>query len=136
VIRRDDGQVLVFERTDIPGAWQFPQGGLDPGETPVEAAWREVAEETGLTKADLTLVAEHAEWIAYELPEERRRAKTGLGQVQKWFSFRPIHDALVPTPDQHEFSAYRWVTVDWLLGHVAEFRQSAYERGLRGLLDG
>jgi len=48
VVRRGDGRVLAFERADRPGQWQLPQGGLERGETPVEAAWRELGEETGL----------------------------------------------------------------------------------------
>ena len=51
VVRRDDGLVMAFERADLPGQWQLPQGGLEAGESPVEAAWRELAEETGLGPA-------------------------------------------------------------------------------------
>ena len=47
VVRRSDGQVMAFERADAPGAWQLPQGGIESGETPEQAAWRELREETG-----------------------------------------------------------------------------------------
>ena len=49
-VRRDDGQLLAFERADVPGQWQLPQGGLETAERPVEAAWRELGEETGLER--------------------------------------------------------------------------------------
>lgn len=130
VIRRADGQVLAFERADIPGAWQLPQGGLDPGESPFEAAWREVAEETGLGPDDLESVAEFPEWVAYEVPADRRSSKTGMGQVQRWFLFRPRHDQIVPRPDGREFSNWMWVSPAWLVDHVVDFRRAGYARVL------
>jgi putative (di)nucleoside polyphosphate hydrolase len=51
IIRREDGRVLIGERSDFPGSWQFPQGGIDEGESPAEAVRREVLEETGLSDA-------------------------------------------------------------------------------------
>ena len=130
VILRDDGDVLAFERADVRGAWQLPQGGIDAGEEPGETAWREVAEETGLGPAELELVAEYPEWIAYEVPAERRLRKTGLGQVQRWFLFRARHDSIEPAPDQREFVDWRWVSPAWLIEHVVEFRRAGYERVL------
>ena len=56
VVRRDDGRVLAFERVDAPGQWQLPQGGVESREDPLDAAWRELAEETGLTSDDAELV--------------------------------------------------------------------------------
>jgi putative (di)nucleoside polyphosphate hydrolase len=133
VIRRADGFVLAFERADIPGAWQLPQGGMDPGETPFEAVWREVEEETGLGPDELESVAEFPEWVAYEVPEDRRTKKTGLGQVQRWFLFRARHDEIVPTPDGREFTAWRWVSPNWLVDHVVDFRHAGYARVLGSL---
>jgi len=88
MVARPDGCVLVLERVDKPGQWQLPQGGLDVGEEPREAALRELQEETGIAPVHVELLAEHPGWLAYELPPERRRQKTGRGQVQKWFLFR------------------------------------------------
>ncbi len=130
VILSSDDRVLAFERADVPGAWQLPQGGIDEGEHPQETAWREVEEETGLTAADLDLVAEFPEWISYELPHEVRSAKTGFGQTQKWFLFRVKDDSVVPTPDQREFVAWRWVEPAWLIDHVVAFRTESYRRVL------
>ena len=82
VISDAAGRVLALERADIPGAWQFPQGGLEDDETPVEAVFREIAEETGLSKDALTLVAHYPGLLAYELPRRAQSPKTGMGQVQ------------------------------------------------------
>jgi putative (di)nucleoside polyphosphate hydrolase len=82
------GKVLAVERGDSPGAWQLPQGGIDTGETALEAAYRELQEETFLTREDVELIGEYPDWLVYELPIAFRRPKTGLGQAQKWFFFR------------------------------------------------
>jgi putative (di)nucleoside polyphosphate hydrolase len=132
VVARSDGHVLVFERLDKPGQWQLPQGGLDVGEEPHEAALRELQEETGIATAHVELLAEHPEWLAYELPPERRRHKTGRGQVQKWFLFR-FHGAdsdidLEPPPGQRqEFRDFRWVRLDDLIEEVWEVRCPIYQ---------
>jgi putative (di)nucleoside polyphosphate hydrolase len=131
VVARSDGCVLVFERLDRPGQWQFPQGGLDVGEEPLDAALRELREETGISPGHVQLVAEHPGWLAYELPPERRRGKTGRGQVQKWFLFRFLgEDAdieLEPHPaERQEFVAYRWIDLADLVESVWEIRRPIY----------
>lgn len=131
VVERSDGQILAFERIDTPGAWQLPQGGIDVAEAPQQAAWRELAEETALTSDQVALVGEHPDWIAYAWPPEVVTGKR-LGQVQRWFTFRVRADDVEPTPDGHEFGAWRWVTRAWMLDHVVEFRRPAYRRGLGG----
>lgn len=133
VVRRHvDSQVLAFERRDIPGAWQLPQGGMHEGEEPVETAWRELREETGLGPADVVLEAEHPEWVVYEVPRDRRSPKIGRGQAQRWFTFRAVSDEVTPRPDGREFVDWRWVEVEWLVDHVVEFRRPGYRRVLRG----
>ncbi|MFM8650631.1 MAG: NUDIX domain-containing protein, partial [Actinomycetota bacterium] len=64
IVRRGDGQLLAFERRDSPGSWQLPQGGIDAGETPTDAAWRELHEETGLDINSVRLVGECPDWIS------------------------------------------------------------------------
>ncbi len=123
------GRVMAFERTDIAGQWQLPQGGIDDGESAVEAAWRELGEETGLTETEVELVDEFPDWTAYEWPHGPR--KNGrLGQCQRWFTFRVRDDDVSPTPDGREFGDWQWVDRGWLIDNVVEFRRPSYARVL------
>ncbi|HEX6421887.1 MAG TPA: RNA pyrophosphohydrolase [Acidimicrobiales bacterium] len=130
VVRNAGGRVLVLERRDHPGSWQFPQGGIDRGEDRLAAAHRELHEETGLEPNDVTLVRPLGRWLVYELPEEHRSRKTGLGQVQWWFLFQ--HREGRPAPDvnaapDNEFSASEWVSFDEAVSRAVEFRKPVYE---------
>jgi putative (di)nucleoside polyphosphate hydrolase len=90
VVRHPDGkQLLAFERSDSPDSWQLPQGGLDTGEEPIEGAWRELFEETGVRS--VTLLDRTPGWITYDFPPDLGgpRAKWGhKGQKQVWFAYR------------------------------------------------
>lgn len=123
------GRVMAFERSDLPGEWQLPQGGVDEGETVEQAAWRELGEETGLSAHDVTLVAEFPEWTAYEWPAGPR--KNGrMGQVQRWFTFQVTDPGVEPVPDGVEFRSWKWVEPRWLVDNVVEFRRPSYRRVL------
>ena len=131
VVTDGAGLVLVCERSDWPGAWQFPQGGLDAGEAPAAAAGRELEEETAISADQVELVAEVPEWLAYEVPAEHRKAKTGWGQVQRWYLFRLLPGAAGPDlarAKDDEFSAFRWVTLAEAAEGAVEFRQPVYRR--------
>ena len=135
VVRSPDlTHVLAFERADAAGSWQLPQGGLKAGEAPIEGAWRELLEETGLGEVDVVARAEFPEWLAYEWPDELKGLKGGLahriGQVQRWFLFDALAPDIVPTPDGSEFVAWQWVEPQWLVNHVVEWRRGPYERVL------
>lgn len=130
VVRRADGQVLAFERVRPRGQWQLPQGGLERGETPEGAAWRELGEETGLGADDVELVGEHDEWIVTSWPADVVGTSGRLGQAQRWFEFRARDGAAEPTPDGREFRAWKWVPVSWLVDHVVPFKRPGYERVL------
>jgi len=129
VVSNSKGRVLAFQRTDFPGQWQLPQGGIDVGESPVEGAWRELEEETGLGPTDVRLVDEYPDWTVYEWPDGVKRGAR-LGQAQRWFFFEARHDDVEPTPDGDEFDDWKWVKVPWLVDQVVEFRKPSYQRVL------
>lgn len=125
------GRVLVLERSAIPDAWQRPQGGIEGDEAAIDALWRELREETGLTIEQLELRYEVPEWLGYELPPEARSGKTGRGQVHKWFVLRVRdHDVPVQVGDasQAEFSSWRWVQLTELIELSVPFREPVYRR--------
>lgn len=130
-VARADGRVLALERVDQPDRWQMPQGGLNVGEEPVEASLRELQEETGLGADRVELVAEHPDWLAYELPPARRRNERARGQVQKWFLYRFLGDdddidLTPPRGERQEFKAYRWMDLAELADTMWEVKRPIY----------
>jgi putative (di)nucleoside polyphosphate hydrolase len=126
---RDGGLVFVGQRTDAIGAWQMPQGGIDEGETPREAALRELHEEVGTDKA--TIVAESRDWHYYDLPPALAARMWGgryRGQRQKWFALRFLgSDADINVATAHpEFSAWKWAHIDELLDLIVPFKRDVY----------
>lgn len=117
-----------------PQLWQMPQGGIDKGEDPLPAAYRELYEETGMKT--VSLIAEAPEWINYDLPEHL--IGIGLkgkyrGQTQRWFAFRFEGDeseiAINPPPGGHsaEFDAWEWKPMQDLPGLIVPFKRAVYE---------
>jgi putative (di)nucleoside polyphosphate hydrolase len=134
VIVNRRGLVLAFERANVRGAWQFPQGGLDLGETPVQAMFREVREETGLTRRHLRLLDRHPTLLVYELPRRSRSKKTGMGQVQYWFYLAWKGDPdTVPEPPADEFRAAAWMTAAQVIRRAVPFRRPVYRALARHL---
>jgi putative (di)nucleoside polyphosphate hydrolase len=130
-VARADGLVLALERVDQPDRWQMPQGGLNVGEEPAEASLRELQEETGLPSEKVELVAEHPDWLAYELPPARRRNERARGQVQKWFLYRFLGsdediDLTPPKGERKEFRAFRWMDLSELAEEMWEVKRPIY----------
>jgi putative (di)nucleoside polyphosphate hydrolase len=123
-----NGHVLVIERADIAGAWQMPQGGLEASEDPLQAAYREIAEETGVRRADLTFVKACSELLVYELPENARGKKTGRGQVLYWFLFRFRATSTLTVTRTRESRGLRWMPFRRVLTGVTSFRKPMYRR--------
>jgi putative (di)nucleoside polyphosphate hydrolase len=124
------GRVLIGQRLDAKGeAWQLPQGGIDPPETPEAAARREMLEEIGTDRADL--LRESAIWRSYDLPPAiARRQWRGryAGQTQKWLAFRFIGtDTDIRLDTEHpEFRDWRWIAPATLASLIVPFKRDVY----------
>lgn len=122
------GRVLACQRASTTiASWQMPQGGLEPGEDALDAAYREVEEETGIPKAKLELLAVAPRWISYELPPELRSAKTGRGQTQRWHLFRFLGEDGDIRLNPSELRAWQWWDPKALVAQVVAFRKPCYE---------
>ncbi|GLK85384.1 RNA pyrophosphohydrolase [Ancylobacter defluvii] len=143
VLVNRDGLVFVGRRADSGNepvdaghAWQMPQGGIDEGESPEEAALRELYEETSVRSVEPLAVA--PDWFAYDLPEPiARKAWKGRyrGQMQKWVALRFTGpdseiDVLRPGGGKHkpEFAAWRWERLGNTPGLIIPFKRPVYER--------
>ena len=135
------GRVFWGRRVGNRDAWQFPQGGVMPGETPEQALYRELEEEVGLTEADVEILASTRGWLSYRLPRRflRRREENMplcIGQRQKWFLLRltagedSIDLARTGTP---EFQSWRWVNYWYPIRKVVHFKRGVYARALKEL---
>ncbi len=129
-----DGRLFVGQRFDsILEAWQMPQGGIDPGEEPYEAAVRELWEETGVTRELVELIAEAPEELRYDLPPEligQVWKGKWRGQRQRWFLFRFLgqdHDVDIATAEP-EFRAWRWADPADLPEFIVPFKRALYAR--------
>ncbi len=130
VIFNHKGQVFLGRRARQRGfwVWQFPQGGIDKGETATEAAYRELHEETGLLKKHVKILGEIEPWLYYDLPKEKR--KRWRGQKQKWFALRfkghkKDFDLNIETPP--EFSRYEWGHLEDACHLIVPFKRNVYK---------
>jgi putative (di)nucleoside polyphosphate hydrolase len=135
VLMNADGMVFVGERLDNPGAWQMPQGGIDDGEKPETAVFREMKEEIGTDKARIMAVME--DWITYDIPAKTARKLWGgkyRGQKQKWIAleFTGEDSDIDLEADKHpEFGQWKWVPINELLKYVVRFKRDVYKRVIK-----
>ncbi|SDD68966.1 RNA pyrophosphohydrolase [Ruegeria marina] len=137
VLMNARGHVFVGQRMDQnTDAWQMPQGGVDVGEDPFEAALRELWEETGVTADLVELVAETEGWLPYDLPQDlvpRIWKGRYRGQEQKWYLFRFLgrDDQIDIATDHPEFSRWKWQSPDRLVVEIVPFKREVYRQVLQ-----
>ncbi len=125
------GMIWAGRRIDTPNGWQMPQGGIDKGESPCEAALRELHEEIGTDKAEI--VAESQTWHRYDLPPHLLGRAWGgryRGQEQRWFLMRFTgRDSDIDIATAHpEFDAWQWVAPGTLCHLIVPFKRDVYEQ--------
>ena len=122
--------VFIAERSDLNNIWQFPQGGIDEGETPEEALFRELEEEIGTR--DVKIVAEFPEWISYDFPSHvAKKMKPYAGQRQRYYLVQLLPEAKVSIDTEiPEFSDFKFVDFKELPKYIAHFKRPVYEKVL------
>lgn len=141
MIRNARGEVFVGQRKDnYREAWQMPQGGVDPGEAPRDAALREMHEETGILPSRVSIVAETQEWLPYDLPEDlvgKLWKGKYRGQEQKWFllDFHGTDDEVNIETQHQEFRAWKWLAPDALVANIVPFKREVYVKVLAAFED-
>ena len=139
IVLNERGQALWARRVGGKDAWQFPQGGINPGESPEQALYRELYEEVGLTRSQVTLLASTRGWLRYRLPQRlvrRRSEPLCIGQKQKWYLLQlndeesniSFNNGYKP-----EFDHWRWVSYWHPLTKVVTFKREVYRRALTEL---
>jgi putative (di)nucleoside polyphosphate hydrolase len=139
ILRRPDGRILMCERIGQPGAWQFPQGGVERREDRLEALWREIEEELGLVPAqDFCVVAGVGPEVCYEFPpgvrEKIARKYRGQAQVLYLLDYSGSDSDFDLERDEHpEFQAVRWVTVEESVALMWEMKRPVLEATIEAL---
>lgn len=138
IVNKDRTAVLAFERISRKGSRQLPQGGVKVQENPLDGIYRELTEETGITKDFLVLIDEYPEWITFELPNRLRSKKYGRGQTQKFFFFEfcgneeNINLSMVRDED---FSDFFWVEPVDIVNKAVDFRKPVYKKLIQHFQD-
>jgi len=139
IICNGDGKVFWARRVGGKDAWQFPQGGIDAGESPEQALFRELYEEVGLRAHQVEVLGETDRWLRYHLPRQYWRKGPGprcVGQKQKWFLLRlRVSDSAIQL-DAHgspEFDHWEWVDYWHPINRVIHFKREVYRLAMQEL---
>ncbi len=139
MLANDHGQVLWARRVGGRDAWQFPQGGINEGETPEQALYRELHEEVGLLPDSVELLAVTRGWLRYRLPKRfirKNQSPPCIGQKQKWFLLRLVagdEAVQLNLNEKPEFDHWQWVSYWYPLNQVVAFKREVYRRAMKEL---
>ncbi len=140
IVANDAGQVLWAKRCG-QDAWQFPQGGINSGESIEDALYRELNEEIGLDRSHVEVVGCTQGWLRYKLPKRllRQNSSSFVGQKQKWYLLKMLADneaVRFDLSDTPEFDHWQWVSYWYPLGQVVPFKKDVYRRAMKELVPG
>lgn len=133
LLQNAEGHILIAERRDFADSWQFPQGGVDPGETDRIALVREMGEELSLKEGDFTILDEKPGY-RYEFPRKHRRWGKYIGQEQTYFlcRFTAPDSAINIHTAQPEFRSWKWIPPsEFKLEWLPPFKRDVYQKVMR-----
>ncbi|MBA5249582.1 Adenosine (5')-pentaphospho-(5'')-adenosine pyrophosphohydrolase [hydrothermal vent metagenome] len=134
VITNASNQILLAKRYQQVG-WQLPQGGIDKGENELEALFRELEEEVGLTSEHVEVIAKTPKWLRYDLPDNKKN-KFFIGQKQVWFLLKLTgaeSNIKLDTHTKIEFEDWKWVDYWYPIEAIIDFKKPVYEDMLKAL---
>ena len=135
----DRGQVMWARRVGGRDAWQFPQGGIDAGESPEQALYRELHEEVGLSPDAVEILGSTQGWLRYRLPQRflrKGQKPLCIGQKQKWYLLRMLKDdgaVQLDLNEKPEFDHWQWVSYWYPLNQVIAFKREVYRKAMKEL---
>ena len=135
IVFNREGKVLIFARADFDGQWQFPQGGIESGETPQAAALRELKEETNISS--VVPAGAYPQPLRYDFPPQvlekfKKLGRSNIGQEQYWFLFyfngaeSEINFSV--RPEEIEFKDYQWIEIEKAPDLVVDFKKDVYRQ--------
>lgn len=139
IVISDDAGRLLWAKRIGQDAWQFPQGGIQRGEKPEDALYRELREEVGLEPGNVELIACTRGWLRYKLPSRMVRKNSRpvcIGQKQKWFLLKLVssEDSIrLDREGKPEFDGWQWVSYWYPIAQIVDFKQEVYRRALKEL---
>ncbi len=132
IVLANNQNQLFWGRRIGQDAWQFPQGGMQEGETETDTLYRELKEEIGLEKEDVSIVAISKRWLYYKIPKNmlrHYRKPLCIGQKQRWYLIRLLvseQKLRLDLSDSPEFDSWRWVSYWYPVDHVIRFKREVY----------
>ena len=129
IIKRPDGKILIGERSDIAGAWQFPQGGVKEPETALEALSRELQEEISVEPGHYRVIESNGPYRYLFLPGRTKESFDGQEQTFFLVELTASDSSIEPGAEKPEFSHFRWIEPgDFQIGWVPDFKQDVYRQ--------